>query len=78
MVQFSVIGEPYAPYVSKHRYWTGLLLFTRTVFYLVFALNVSGDPEVNLLAITTTVVCLLLLKGQLFLFEMFEVIPIPK
>ena len=57
--------EPYhAPYVSEHRYWTGLLLFTRIVVYLVFALNVSGDPGVNLLAITTTVVCLLLLKGQ--------------
>ena len=57
--------EPYhAPYISKHRYWTGLLLLTRMVLYLVFALNVSGDPGVNLLAITTTVVCLLLLKGQ--------------
>ena len=57
--------EPYhAPYVSKHRYWTGLLLFARILLYLVFALNVSGDPGVNLLAITTTVVCLLLLKGQ--------------
>lgn len=30
----------------------------------MFALNVSGDPGVNLLAITITVVCLLLLKGQ--------------
>ena len=57
--------EPYhAPYISKHRYWTGLLLFTRIVLYLVFSLNVSGDPGVNLLAITITVVCLLILKGQ--------------
>ena len=57
--------EPYhAPYVSEHRYWTGLLLFTRIVVYLMFALTVSGDPGVNLLAITTAVVCLLLLKGQ--------------
>jgi hypothetical protein len=57
--------EPYhAPYVSKHRYWTGLLLFTRIALYLVFALNVSGDPGVNLLAITTSVVGILLLKGQ--------------
>ena len=57
--------EPYhAPYVSKHRYWTGLLLFTRTVLYLVFALNVSGDPGVNLLAITMSVVSLFVIKGQ--------------
>ena len=57
--------EPYhAPYVSKHRYWTGLLLFARIILYLVFALNVSGDPGVNLPAVTTTVACLLVLKGQ--------------
>ena len=49
--------EPYhAPYVPKHRYWTGLLLFIRFALYLVFALNVSGDPGVNLLAIITSVV----------------------
>ena len=65
MGQISVIGEPYhALYVSKHHYWTGLLHFIRIVFYLVFALNVSGDPGVNLQAITTTVLCLLSLKGQ--------------
>ena len=57
--------EPYhAPYVSSHHYWTGLLLFTHTVLYLVFALNVSGDPGVNLLAITMSVVSLFVVKGQ--------------
>ena len=57
--------EPYhEPHVSKHRYWTGLLLFTRIGLYLVFALNVSGDPGVNLLAITVSVVSLLLIKGH--------------
>ena len=56
--------EPYhAPYVPKHRYWTGLLLFTRIALYLVFALNVSGDPGVNLLAIITSVIGLLIIKG---------------
>ena len=54
--------EPYhAPYVPKHRYWTGLLLFIRFALYLVFALNVSGDPGVNLLA---SVVGLFIIKGQ--------------
>ena len=58
--------EPYhAPYVSKHRYWTGLLLFMRIALYLVFALNVSGDPGINLLAINTSVISLLVIKGQL-------------
>ena len=57
--------EPYhAPYVPKHRYWTGLLLFIRFALYLVFALNVSGDPGVNLLAIITSVVGLFMIKGQ--------------
>ena len=57
--------EPYhAPYVPKHRYWTGLLLFIRFALYLVFALNVSGDPGVNLLAVITSVVGLFIIKGQ--------------
>ena len=58
--------EPYhAPYKFKHRYWTGLLLFVRVALYLVFALNVSGDPRINLLAITLTVGGILFYKGHL-------------
>ena len=39
--------EPFhAPYEYRHRYWTGLLLFARVDLYLVFTLNVSGDPGV--------------------------------
>ena len=56
--------EPYhAPYSIKHRYWTGLLLFARVLLYLVFALNVSGDPGVNLLANVVVGSVLLLYKG---------------
>ena len=56
--------EPYhAPYMFRHRYWTGLLLFVRVALYLVFALNVSGDPGVNLLAISVITSCLIFLKG---------------
>ena len=56
--------EPYhAPYIFKHRYWTGLLLFARVALYLVFALNVSGDPGVNLLAIILITGNLIFLKG---------------
>ena len=53
----------HAPYVDKHRYWTGLLLLSRVVLYLTFALNVSGDPRVNLLAIIVVTSCILFLKG---------------
>ena len=56
--------EPYhAPYVPNHRYWTGLLLFTRIALYLTFALNVSGDPGVNLFAIIVSTACIFFLKG---------------
>ena len=56
---------PYhAPYNVNHRYWTGLLLFARVTLYLVFALNVSGDPGVNLLAITLSVGAIMLLRAR--------------
>ena len=49
-----------APHTLKSRYWTGLLLFTRVVLYIISA--VSGDPNVNLLAIGIAVVILLLIQ----------------
>jgi hypothetical protein len=56
--------EPYhAPYLPEHRYWTGLLLFTRIALYLIFALNTSSDPGVNLLAIVISIAGILSLKG---------------
>ena len=39
------------PYKHMHRYWTGLLLLIRTLFILIFSLNISNNPAVNLLAI---------------------------
>ena len=42
----------YAPYMIKHRYWTGLLLVARLVLLPVFAVNVLGDNSENLLAIS--------------------------
>ena len=50
------------PYNPKHRYWSGLLLLVRLVLYLVSALNVTGDPSVNILSIICVVGSLLLLK----------------
>ena len=53
----------HAPYVSKHRYWTGMLLLVRAILYLVAATNVSNDPQVTLSSVIFTMGCILLLKG---------------
>ena len=45
-----------APYDPRHRYWTGLLLLSRVILYLISALNVIGDPNINLIAIICVVV----------------------
>ena len=56
--------EPHhAPYASKHRYWTGLLLFIRVVLFLVGVVNFSKDPQIDLIATIVVVSCLLLLKS---------------
>jgi hypothetical protein len=56
--------EPYhAPYNYKYRYWTGLLLLVRATLYVIAAVNVSNDPEVNLLAVAIAMTGILLLKG---------------
>ena len=51
----------HAPYKIKYRYWTGMLLLLRCALYLVFSFNTLGDPSVNLLAITTSVIGLAIL-----------------
>ena len=56
--------EPHhAPYISKHRYWTGLLLFARILLFLERVLNFSKNPQIDLMAIVITVTCLLFLKS---------------
>ena len=47
----SFIDAYHAPYVARNRYWTGLLLLARVILYLTAAINVSGEPSINLLAI---------------------------
>ena len=46
------------PYKDKHRYWPGLLLVVRVVLFLIFSLNVFGDPAVSLLTIIVTTFCI--------------------
>ena len=53
----------HAPYTARNRYWTGLLLLARVILYLTAAINVSGEPSVNLLAILLVVGCTLLLHA---------------
>ena len=57
--------EPYhAPYASSHRYSTGLLLFVRILLYSIKAINVSHNPRIDLLAVSTVVTGLLFLKAS--------------
>ena len=46
------------PYNKDHRYWIGLLLLFRVALYLVSAVNVLGDPRINLYSITLAIVIL--------------------
>ena len=58
--------EPYhAPYTNEHRYWTGLLLLVRVILYIISAVNISNNPDINLLVIGIVMSTLLLLKGIL-------------
>ena len=47
------------PYKDRHRYWTGLLLLVRIVLFLIISLNSRGKADINLLAIISTVLLLL-------------------
>ena len=57
--KFKPLFDAYTgPYKDKHRYWTGLLLLVRAALFMIFSVNVFGDPAINILAITLTVFCL--------------------
>ncbi len=51
-----------APYNSKHRYWTGLLLLIRVAFYIEIAYNNSNETNMSLLATGLIAACLLFAK----------------
>ena len=59
----SFIDAYHAPYNARNRYWTGLLLLARVILYLTAAINISGEPSVNLLAILLVTGCVLLLHA---------------
>ena len=39
------------PYKDKYRFWTGLLLLVRILLFVVNAVNVFGEPDLNLVAV---------------------------
>ena len=55
----SFMDAYHAPYTSRNRYWTGLLLLARVILYLTAAVNISDEPSVNLLAVSIVVGCIL-------------------
>ena len=59
------IGTYHIPYTSKVRYWTGLLLISRIVLYLVAAVNTSNNPTIALTAIIF-IVCFIIGLRLLF------------
>ena len=65
------------PYKIKHRYWTGVLLLVRVCLFLVFSLNIFGDPIINLLAIvacTFSLFAYLSITGGVYKFWWLNVI----
>ena len=50
----AVMDAYHAPFNRYTRYWIGLLLLLRCALFLVFACNVLGDPSLNLLAISAS------------------------
>lgn len=53
-----------APFVPKHRYWTGVLLIARTVIYITKALNFSGKDSFNMFITILVVLFLLVYLAQ--------------
>ena len=57
--KFKPLFDAYTgPYKDKHRYWTGFLLLVRAALFLIFSVNVFGDPAINLLTVVATVLFL--------------------
>ena len=48
----------FGPFRSSHRYWVGVLLVARGVLLLIFGLNFTNDPNINLLAVSAVVLLL--------------------
>ena len=54
------LSTHHAPYDSKYRYWTGLLLIVRVILYITSAITLSSNPQIPLIVI-------IILVGGIFL-----------
>ena len=57
------IATYHVPHNSKYRYWTGLLLLVRVVFYVATSVTESSDPETLALSSALLIGGLTLFKG---------------
>ena len=48
----TILDAHHAAFKIEHRHWAGIGLVIRCCLFLVFTFNVLGDPSINLLAIT--------------------------
>ena len=67
----SFIDTYHTPHTAKHRYWTGLLLFTRVFIYIIAAFSLSAEPRITLL-ITIVIICFLLLYKTLLIVRVYK------
>ena len=44
------------PYKDKYRHWTGVMLLLRLVLFAVFSANTLGNPNINVFAVSTSVI----------------------
>ena len=59
----SVLDPYHAPYNKKHRYWTGLMLLTRCLLFLIFATNYKDNTLLtNMYSVTLVITGILTIK----------------
>lgn len=58
----SIMDAYHAPYNKKHRYWTGLMLLTRCILFLVFASSSQDDILANMYVTTLLISGVLTVK----------------
>ena len=57
-----IVDAHVGPYKDDYRFWPGLLLLTRVILFLSFALNSLGDANLNLLLISIVVQAVICLE----------------
>lgn len=59
----SILDAYHAPYNRKHRYWTGLMLLTRCILFLIFATNYKDNALlIDMFTVTLVITAVLTIK----------------